>query len=60
MRHLMMGGMLGGGFAGFLLMRMIRRVVMGLVLLLLVGVIFVLWVRLQQEKYRNRLPPGWQ
>ena len=64
MRHLFMGGyghhamMMGGfghrammmGFGGWLLMRMVRRIVTLLVIGGLVAAVVVLWLRLQAAK----------
>ena len=59
MRHMMMGGM-GGGMMGFMLFGMIRRIITTLMIIGLLGAVFVLWTKLQQERQRNRNPPpGW-
>jgi hypothetical protein len=46
MRHLLMGGYgMHGGMMGFMAMHLLRRMVMKLVLLGLVGLVIVLWLR---------------
>jgi hypothetical protein len=56
---MMMGGM-GGGMMGFMLFGMIRRIITTLMIIGLLGAVFVLWTKLQQERQRNRNPPpGW-
>ena len=63
MRHMMMGGHMGhmgaGMMMGFMLHRMIRRVLMMVVVGGLVAVVVVLWLRLQRERQRNNLD-GWR
>jgi hypothetical protein len=60
MRHFgMMHGFLGGGLAGFFLMHIIRRAIMGVMMLVLVVGVIYLFAKLQRERARNRAQ-GWE